>query len=159
MHQGHVPGQDPRLRPSNDPAAAASPSQSQSQPTPRPEDNSITASAVDDLIADSAKGASALAHIPDPAGEDKVAVATTEAKKSTSASAGKKDKDKDKATKMIYADNEVSPEEKMAGLERYKFDAARDKNTQESTLDDAGIAAGGVAGVVAGPDDVLDRTG
>ena len=33
--------------------------------------------------------------------------------------AGKKDKDKSKASRLVYADNEVSPEEKMANLPRY----------------------------------------
>lgn len=32
---------------------------------------------------------------------------------------GKKDKDKSKASRLVYADNEVSPEEKMASLSRY----------------------------------------
>ena len=32
---------------------------------------------------------------------------------------GKKDKDKSKASRLVYADNEVSPEEKMAALPRY----------------------------------------
>ena len=34
---------------------------------------------------------------------------------------GKKEKDKDKSTKLVYSDNEVSPEEKMAQLLRYAF--------------------------------------
>lgn len=34
---------------------------------------------------------------------------------------GKKEKDKDKSTKLVYSDNEVSPEEKMAQLPRYAF--------------------------------------
>ena len=32
-------------------------------------------------------------------------------------------KDKDKNTRMVYADNDVSPEEKMAQLPRYRFTA------------------------------------
>lgn len=39
----------------------------------------------------------------------------TEEKKS------KKDKEKDKKTRMVYSDDEISPEEKMARLPRYAF--------------------------------------
>jgi hypothetical protein len=41
----------------------------------------------------------------------------------------KKEKDKDKNTKMIYSDNEVSPEEKMARLPRYAFVPDGKENT------------------------------
>ena len=34
---------------------------------------------------------------------------------------GKKDKDKSKATRLVYSDNDTSPEEKMALLPRYAF--------------------------------------
>lgn len=34
---------------------------------------------------------------------------------------GKKDKDKSKVTKLVYDDNEFSPEEKMAKMARYAF--------------------------------------
>lgn len=34
---------------------------------------------------------------------------------------GKKEREKDKNTKLVYSDNEVSPEEKMAKLPRYAF--------------------------------------
>ncbi|KAI9851577.1 MAG: hypothetical protein M1838_003288 [Thelocarpon superellum] len=63
-------------------------------------------------------------------------------------------KDKDKATKMVYSDDQVSPEEKMARLPRYAFAPSR---KTESVLDDATTAA--VTGVVTGPDDVVDRQG
>ncbi|KAI9654560.1 MAG: hypothetical protein M1829_000916 [Trizodia sp. TS-e1964] len=46
------------------------------------------------------------------------------ANKATEASSehkGKKEKDKDKGARLIYSDNEISPEEKMAGLSRYAF--------------------------------------
>ena len=33
-----------------------------------------------------------------------------------------KDKDKSKATRLVYSDNDISPEEKMAMLPRYAFD-------------------------------------
>lgn len=33
----------------------------------------------------------------------------------------KKEKEKNKATKLVYSDNDVSPEEKMARMPRYAF--------------------------------------
>ena len=63
-------------------------------------------------------------------------------------------KDKDKNTRMIYSDNETSPEEKMATLPRYAFIP---DGKEEVVLGDATTAA--VAGVVTGPDDVLDQQG
>ena len=41
----------------------------------------------------------------------------------------KKEKDKDKDVKMVYSDNEVSPEEKMARLPRYAFTPNRKEET------------------------------
>lgn len=41
----------------------------------------------------------------------------------------KTEKDKDKAIKMVYSDNEVSPEEKMAKLPRYAFASVNDDQT------------------------------
>lgn len=154
MHQGHIPGQEPHLRSSVDTTAQAT----------KPEDITITASSVDDLIADAAKDSSVAASLskaPQPAipaptpapaefGREKDTVAGADAKKS-----GKKEKEKDKATKMIYSDNEFSPEEKMAGLERYRFDAGKERK-EETVLDDATMPA--VAGVEQGPDDVIDRS-
>ena len=66
----------------------------------------------------------------------------------------KKDKDKDKANKLVYSDDKVSPEEKMANLPRYAFVPYK---KEDIVLEDATTAA--VAGVVVGPDDVLDRQG
>lgn len=42
----------------------------------------------------------------------------------------KKTKDKEKAMRLIYADNEVSPEEKMAKKTRYAFDPATKKEPE-----------------------------
>lgn len=52
-------------------------------------------------------------------------------------------KEKDKATKLVYSDNEVSPEEKMAELPRYAF-TPNDKG--ETVLGEATVPA--VTGVV-----------
>lgn len=69
---------------------------------------------------------------------------------STKAASEEKDKkskkDKDKNNKMVYTDNEVSPEEKMAKMSRYQFASASD-GKEDSTLVDANTVPG-VAGVV-----------
>lgn len=59
----------------------------------------------------------------------------------------KKEKDKEKATKLIYSDNDVSPEEKMAILPRYAFDPIK---REETVLGEATTPA--VTGVVDGHD-------
>ena len=71
------------------------------------------ASSLDDLVSGAAKDADR-------------AAATTETEKGASKAAepqeGKKGKkDKDKNMKLMYSDNEVSPEEKMAKMPRYAF--------------------------------------
>jgi len=72
---------------------------------------------------------------PDPstsaAIEELIANATREADKVETAHSGSKaqdkekerkpKKEKDKNTRLVYSDNEVSPEEKMAQLPRYSF--------------------------------------
>lgn len=60
-------------------------------------------------------------------------------------------KDKDKPVKLVYSDNETSPEEKMAKLPRYAFVP---DHKPETVLGEAITAA--VTGVAYGPDDVLD---
>ena len=62
---------------------------------------SATALAVDDLIA---------------------SVTGQSSKPEATEKKGKKEKDKN--SKMVYSDNEISPEEKMAQLSRYAFTAA-----------------------------------
>jgi hypothetical protein len=67
---------------------------------------SANASSVDELISGAARAAdNAKAKTAEQPGEKKI----------------KKEKEKDKATKLVYSDNEVSPEEKMARLPRYAF--------------------------------------
>ncbi|KAI9816706.1 MAG: hypothetical protein M1832_004994 [Thelocarpon impressellum] len=65
----------------------------------------------------------------------------------------KKEKDKDKAMRLVYSDEKISPEEKMASLPRYAFVPPRN---EETVLGDATTAA--VAGAVVGSDEVLDKT-
>ena len=55
---------------------------------------------------------------------------------------------------MIYSDNHVSPEEKMAQLPRYAFDpAVRIKDERV-----VGAVEPAVTGITTGPGDVIDRT-
>ena len=75
-----------------------------SQPA-QPTTLSAHASSIDDLISGAANDANNVeSTTADRKEEKKVAK-----------------KDKDKATKLIYSDNEISPEEKMAQLPRYAF--------------------------------------
>ena len=68
--------------------------------------------------------------------------------KSVDASIEKKSKkDKDKDVRLVYSDNDVSPEEKMARLPRYAFDP---RMRDETVLGDPTAA---VTGVVSGPND------
>lgn len=78
---------------------------------------------------------------PTPPADRAVAPETTAAPEP---SEKKPKKDKEKATRLVYSDNEVSPEEKMAKLSRYAF-APEQKN--DTALVDAADAPA-VAGVV-----------
>ncbi|MCJ1395771.1 hypothetical protein MMC18_008657 [Xylographa bjoerkii] len=64
----------------------------------------------------------------------------------------KSKKEKEKETKMIYSDNETSPEEKMAKMSRYAFNP---EGKEETVLGDASTAA--VTGVDRGYDAPYDR--
>lgn len=64
-------------------------------------------------------------------------------------------KDKEKMTKLVYEDNEVTPEEKMARMARFAFDPAIRK--QPSVVGNAMGAP--VTGVASGPDRVMDAQG
>ncbi|KAL9105141.1 MAG: hypothetical protein Q9187_008813 [Circinaria calcarea] len=63
-------------------------------------------------------------------------------------------KDKDKAIRLVYSDEEISPEEKMAKLPRYAFVP---DGRGETVLGDATTAA--VTGAVRGGDDVMVESG
>lgn len=90
-----------------------------------------------------AKAPSAEPPAPEAKAETKIEEATDKKGK----------KEKDKGTKMVYSDNQISPEEKMAKLPRYAFVP---NGKRETVLGAVGPA---VAGVFTGSDDVLDRTG
>lgn len=61
-------------------------------------------------------------------------------------------KDKDKAIRLVYSDEEISPEEKMAKLPRYAFVP---DGKGETVLGDATTAA--VTGVVRGGDNIMNE--
>ena len=73
---------------------------------------SANASSLDDLVSGAAQDADKAASIAVTKAPEPKAAAPVEEKK------GKKEKDK---SKLIYSDNEVSPEEKMAQMPRYAF--------------------------------------
>ena len=84
---------------------------------------------------------------------DKNAEAIATAKKLVAdASTDKKSNNKkDRSIKLIYSDNDISPEEKMAALPRYTF--KREKK-DEIVL---GTVTASVTGIAVGPDDVIDK--
>ncbi|MCJ1295435.1 hypothetical protein MMC34_006998 [Xylographa carneopallida] len=103
---------------------------------------------------------STLAITPDlPIPEDSSKITTfsvgqTEAKagETQSEKKSKKEKEKDKDTRMVYSDNETSPEEKMAKLSRYAFNP---EGKEDTVLGDANTAA--VTGVDRGYDAPYDK--
>lgn len=113
MHQGQLSGppnpagQQNALQPAvplaTAPGAEANPSAALS----------ANASSLDDLVSGAAKDA------------DKASVAVEAKPEAPNVEKPKEEKkgkkDKDKATKLMYSDNEVSPEEKMAKMPRYAF--------------------------------------
>lgn len=61
-------------------------------------------------------------------------------------------KDKSKPTRMIYSDDTISPEEKMAQLPRYAF--KRDRFTDHTALGE--VPGGVVVGAIRDSDTVID---
>jgi len=103
-----------------------------------PEPAPAISASVDDLIS--------TAKEPKPAGTEPAPSADAAAEKKS-----KKEREKDKNMRLIYSDNEVSPEEKMAKLPRYAYTP---EHKPETVL---GPPEAAVTGVVVGPDDVLDK--
>ena len=123
MHQGQLKGptnqadQSYNAHQSGHPNGSHPGSQGAQAPVPNPllEPSTVlsaNASSLDDLVSGAAKDADKAASAVESRTQVKKAAAPAEEKK------GKKDKDK---SKLIYSDNEVSPEEKMAQLPRYAF--------------------------------------
>lgn len=132
MHQGQIPG------PSNPSDPAFNPQGAYSRPLGSPMNgkgdgnngssalsqpsgiidvsNSLTANAnslsLDDLLSGAAKDADRAGIIASNKAEPKIDELQEEKK-------GRKDKDKN--TKLVYSDNDISPEEKMAQMPRYAF--------------------------------------
>lgn len=111
----------------------------------RQDQASANATSLDDLLSGAAKDA-------DEAGRAAEAKANTKAESAQPEKKSKKDKEK--ATKLVYSDNETSPEEKMAQLPRYAFVP---DGKGETVLGDATTAA--VTGVATGSGDVFDNQG
>lgn len=138
MHHGQLPVPPAGAVP-NAPAQA-SPANGEKAAAAEP----ISAS-VDDLISGAAKEAEAAAKAAPEAPKAEEGAAEEKA--------AKKEKDKAKPTRLVYSDNEISPEEKMARLPRYAFVPDR---RGETALGEGTTAA--VAGITTNEDDVIDRT-
>jgi hypothetical protein len=105
---------------------------------------------VDELISGAAKSAEiAQAQATPPPAAEKQPSAPADEKK------GKKEKDKSK-TRLVYSDNETSPEEKMARIPRYAYSPPL-LGGRETVLSDATVPA--VARPTTNSDDVIDASG
>jgi len=103
----------------------------QFQPTPQPlapppglPQESQNATSLDDLISSASKQAEAAAT-PQPSTHPQVGESNVEPppvkEEAIEDKTAKKDKEKPKTTKLIYSDNDISPEEKMAKMPRYAY--------------------------------------
>lgn len=113
MHQGQIPGppNPPESPFNNSRGAAAAPGSRPSIPALEPVSENATS--LDDLVSGAARDA-------DKA-NSALLTAKTDAKSQEATTDRKGKKEKDKNMKLVYSDNEVSPEEKMAHLPRYAF--------------------------------------
>lgn len=124
MHQGQIPAPSnhnpvPQYRPQDANANTVA----QVAPSAQPQNQSIdeaNASSLDDLIASASKQADVNAATT--ATPPIQSVAPLPGKDDTTEEKGaKKEKEKPKSTRLVYSDNEISPEEKMALLPKYAF--------------------------------------
>ena len=117
MHQGQISGPPNTVNQPYTPLTGPMSAVNASVPPPLqgpPGTLSANASSLDDLVSGAAKDADNKAPVAQIKTEEtKLASPQQEDKK------GKKEKDK--KMKLIYSDNETSPEEKMAKLPRYAF--------------------------------------
>ena len=121
MHQGQIPG------PPNPPINQSFPRQDllhntfQQHPAPVGPPSSVpresaNATSLDDLISGASQQAEANSRVQaEPTPPSQSVEEPAEEK------AAKKDKDKSKPLVMVYSDNDVSPEEKMARMPRYAY--------------------------------------
>ena len=107
MHQGQLAG------PPNPTNAIPQNAQQKVPEIASPPSHNPNASSLDDLLSGAAKDADRAAATAENITEAPKAQEPQEEKK------GKKDRDK--SMKLMYSDNEVSPEEKMAKIPRYAF--------------------------------------
>jgi hypothetical protein len=123
MHQGQIPGL-PNPPPVNqsfqNQDVPQNGIQQQSQPAAAQPDlvsqESVNATSLDDLISGASREAEATQTAQsDPAPAPQSVEVASEEK------GPKKEKDKNKTSKLVYSDNDISPEEKMARMPRYAF--------------------------------------
>ncbi|OAP65014.1 hypothetical protein AYL99_00986 [Fonsecaea erecta] len=134
MHQGQIPApQSHNIVPQYAPGLAPGSTNTQVPPQiPAPNQaaaiDAQDASSLDDLIANASKQADVDAAAAEAAAKSgtppaTATPATTKDEASEDKAGPKKDKEKEKpkATRLVYSDNETSPEEKMALLPKYAF--------------------------------------
>ena len=102
--------------------------------TGQSETSNDNATSLDELISGASKQADELQKAATPKPEQPA----------IEAKAAKKEKDKAKAPKLVYSDNEMSPEEKMARLPRYAFVPHGKEET--ATAGTTGAVDGGAVG-------------
>ncbi|OAL29606.1 hypothetical protein AYO22_02020 [Fonsecaea multimorphosa] len=139
MHQGQIPApQSHNIVPQFAPGQAPGSTNMQVPPQiPVPNQASLVeaqdASSLDDLIAsaskqadaDAAAAAEAAAKPAIPPAVTSLATTKDEAGEDKGGPKKDKEKEKPKATRLVYSDNETSPEEKMAMLPKYAFTPAQ----------------------------------
>ncbi|KIV93656.1 hypothetical protein PV10_04851 [Exophiala mesophila] len=126
MHQGQLPAP-----PNHPPVTQYRPQEASVSPAPQsqvlssiPAKLDNNASSLDDLISSASKQAD-LTSVAATASPAAPAAASNPPKEDANEEkAAKKDKEKPKSTRLVYSDNEISPEEKMALLPKYAFISA-----------------------------------
>lgn len=135
MHQGQIPAPQshnvvPQYVPGQTaPTTVAQPPSQVRAPTQPPIADAQDATSLDDLIANASKQADAnttaaasIVKVDTPAAAPAVPAEQVEEKGGAKKDKDKeKEKEKPKTTRLVYSDNETSPEEKMAMLAKYAF--------------------------------------
>lgn len=129
MHQGQIPVAPSHTVPQNVHNGPPGLQNGVSTSPPTQTSEAPNAASIDDLISSASKQADANAvDTSKSIGQQATAPASTSAPTETATKedtaeekSTKKDKDKAKQTRLVYSDNEVSPEEKMAMLPKYAF--------------------------------------
>ncbi|EXJ55127.1 hypothetical protein A1O7_08052 [Cladophialophora yegresii CBS 114405] len=130
MHQGQLPASQSHNVVSQYASGQAA-SSTAAGPPPQLPAAAEAASSLDDLIANASKQADANAAAAAAAASAKTATPTAPAPAATELVEDKagpkkdKEKEKPKSTRLVYSDNETSPEERMAKLAKYAFTPAQ----------------------------------